>query len=566
MHAIKAVLFDLDDTLFDCSGTLVKDARKRAARAMVLAGLPTTVPHAFALQEEIEAKMGPRIPAFEFITDLFALPKSTATQIQHAALKAYNQPILGRIKPLQNAVRVLKLLRKRGIQTAIVTSGNIARQKQKIKKLRLSPLVDSIEYHDIEKESSKKKHFESILKKFRLNPADVLCVGDRVHSEIKAGNALGMTTVRFLHGRYACLKPATKLEVPDFEITSLSKIPSIIRMLDKQRANNLSPNPRIVVIGGGSGMANLLLGLKNYTKNLTAIITVTDTGRSSGRLRKDFNVLAPGDVRNCLVALSSHEEILKNLFQYRFTEGELSGHSFGNLFLVALYKLTGNFEKAIFEAGKILGITGQVLPATITNTHICARLSNGKVLVGEDAITARNTRVHQRAPIVEVFLKPKNAKAPLEAVNAIARADLVVIGPGQLYNSVIANLLVPDIRKALSKTSALKVYICNIMTQQGQTDHYTAADHTARIQGYLNTLLDFVLVNRRVPPRKHLRDYEKEHAYMVKADLPRIRELGVEPIVSDLLSRDTGKKFAFDRREYLRHDPDKLARALLDLL
>ncbi len=567
MNKIKAVFFDLDDTLYDCSGSLVKEARKRAAVAMVKHGLPTTVGQTLHLLEDIESNLGPRISALELVTNFFLLPRSKADKIQKAGLKAYNQPIIGKIALFPGVKSLLLHLKRQGIRTAVITSGNIPRQKRKIQKLGLSRLVDHIEYHDVEKESSKQTQFEKVLKKLGVVSSEVMVVGDRVHSEIRVGNALGMITVRLMHGRYSQLKPATKLEVPDFEIQSMVRLPEILSLIDKRYLNNASISPSIVLIGGGSGMANLLLGLKNYTKNITAIITVTDTGRSSGRIRKDFDVVAPGDIRNCLVALSNHEELLKNLFQYRFENGELKGHSFGNLFLATLYKLTGNFEKAVFEAGRILAITGKVLPATITNAHICARLADGTELHGEDTITGREEPVYKRSPIVEVFLEPQNAKASLEAIHAISNADLIVIGPGQLYNSVVSNLLVPDIRRAIQKSNAKKIYICNIMTQQGQTDKYTASDHIRQIQRYIGpTTLDFALVNTEIPPKGHLKEYEKEHAFMVAADKPDIELTGIKPIYEHLLQKDTKKKLAFNRREYLRHDPDKVGKALLELL
>ncbi|MDO8624555.1 MAG: uridine diphosphate-N-acetylglucosamine-binding protein YvcK, partial [Candidatus Diapherotrites archaeon] len=515
---------------------------------------------------QVEAVWGPRIGAFETICQLFSLSKSQTAKTVQKAMTAYNTPVIGRIRLFGGVRQLLAHLAKKGIKTAVITSGNVSRQKQKVKKLGLVRLVDHIQYHDVDREGTKQHDFETVLKKFDLQPNEVICVGDRVHSEIKTGNKLGMTTVRLLHGRYARLKPATKLEIPDYEITSLSKLSEIIELLQKQGVNGRL-QPRIVLIGGGSGMANLLLGLKNYTKNLTAIITATDSGRSSGRIRKDFDTPAPGDIRNCLVALSNHEETLKDLFQYRFTKGELAGHSFGNIFLIALNEITGNFEKAIFEAGRILSITGKVLPATITNTQVCARLQNGQVLESEDAITSRDKLAHNRSPIVEVFLKPKNPVAPLEAIAAIQQADLVIIGPGQFYNSILSNLLVPDIRRALARTAAKKVYICNIMTQQGQTDGYTASRHIATIQRYLpKTHLDYVLLNTRMPPKKNLVPYGKEHAHLVLLDKTDILETGVTPIYADLLQKDTKKKFAFNRREYLRHDSDKVAKQLLKLL
>ncbi len=256
---------------------------------------------------------------------------------------------------------------------------------------------------------------------------------------------------------------------------------------------------------------------------------------------------------------------MKKLFSYRFENASLSGHSFGNLFLAALTQLTGSFEKAVAEASRLLAIQGKVVPSTLTDTQIAVKLANGERIVGENAIVGRDRSVHYRAPIQQAFLVPKKPKASKEALSAIVSADLVVIGPGSLYTSVISNLLIPQLAQAIRKSKANKVFVCNIMTQQGQTDHFSASQHVKTVFKYLKTFPDFVLVNTRIPPSKNLRAYEKEHAFMVKADKELLEELPSKVIFADLLQKNTQKKSDWNRRDYLRHDSDKIAKVLMAL-
>jgi uncharacterized cofD-like protein len=293
---------------------------------------------------------------------------------------------------------------------------------------------------------------------------------------------------------------------------------------------------------------------------------VTETGKSSGILRKEQGMLAPGDIRNCLVALSNQEELLKKLFQYRFKNGSLDGHSFGNLFIAALSALSGSFEKAVQEAGHILAIQGKVIPATLTDTNIGVELEDGTIVLGEDAIVARNQPVHQRSPIRKAFLKPFTAKATPEALQEIRNADLIIIGPGCLYTSLVSNLLVKGIAGAIRKSKAKKVYVCNIMTQQGQTDGYSASKHIQVVARYLGFFPDYCLVNSRKPLSKNLQAYEKEHAFMVRLDSDQINRLPTKAIYCDLLQKNTRKKKVLGRREYLRHDAQKVAEAVIRLI
>jgi len=322
---------------------------------------------------------------------------------------------------------------------------------------------------------------------------------------------------------------------------------------------------KIVTIGGGTGTSSLLEGLKKYTDNITSIVTVTDTGRSSGKIRSDLNVLSPGDTRNCLIALSNSEKLLCDLFQYRFEDGSLEGYSFGNLFIGTLAKITGSFERAVEEASKILKLKGKVLPATFDIVNICAELENGEVLREENEIIDRhNVKVHERSPIKRVFHEPK-ARVNEGALKAIDEADLIVICPGSLYTSVIGNLLVEGIGEAVNQSKAKKIYVCNIMTQQCQTYGYKASDHVKKVLEYLNGELDYVLINTKRPDERLIEEYEKEYASVVENDFDELRKFGVEIIKGEILD-ESDKKLLWEKKDLLRHDPDKIARVLVGLV
>jgi uncharacterized cofD-like protein len=313
----------------------------------------------------------------------------------------------------------------------------------------------------------------------------------------------------------------------------------------------LRRGPKIVVVGGGTGLSTLLRGIKEYTSNIGAIVTVADTGGSSGRLRQDFGILPPGDIRNCLVALADSEPLLQKLFQYRFgSQSALGGHSFGNLFITALSEVTKDFGQAIKESSKVLAIRGQVIPVTLENVNLEARLVDGIVIVGQDQIA------HSPKPIEEVYLKPKDSRPTPEALEAISSADAILVGPGSLYTSIIPNLLVEGIVDQITKSKAMKVYICNVMTQPGETDNYSASDHIVAIIKHIGrNLFDYVLVNTEVPIPALTHRYAKEDAFPVKVDEDRINQLGLKVIKEELL----GKK------DYLRHDPGKIALAIMKL-
>lgn len=313
---------------------------------------------------------------------------------------------------------------------------------------------------------------------------------------------------------------------------------------------SLRRGPKIVVIGGGTGLSVLLRGLKEYTSNLTAIVTVADDGGSSGRLRGDLGILPPGDIRNCLVALADKEPLMEELLQYRFSTGELAGHSMGNLLLAALTDMTGGFDQAVRSLSKVLAVRGLVLPATLSDVTLCAEMTDGRVVQGESKISCTT------GTIKRIFLKPSRCLPLAGALAAIAEADAVVLGPGSLYTSIIPNLLVKGIPEALTKTSAIKIYVCNVMTQTGETGGFTASSHLRAIIGHTGKFLDYVVLNTGQVPFRLRARYRQEGAEPVTADISEIEKLGIEAVGEDLIQKT----------DVVRHHPDKLARVILNLV
>ena len=312
---------------------------------------------------------------------------------------------------------------------------------------------------------------------------------------------------------------------------------------------------KIVVIGGGTGVFTVLTGLKNYPFHLSAIVTTADDGGSSGILREEFGILPPGDIRRVLVALSSNSPVLANLFNYRFENGTgLKGHSFGNLFLIALEKITGDFNQAVKEASKILGIKGKVIPVSLDYTRLFARLENDFLVVGESNIDVPK---HDGSLFIEeVFLNPE-PKANKEAIKAIKEADVIIAGPGDLYTSIIPNFLVKGIKEAIKKSRAKKVYICNTMTKYGETNKFTAEDFFATLEKYLGKgVIDYFLVNIEKPKNCYLGKYNKEKAELVKYDRKILNSWKKPKVIFARLLR---------QGPLLRHDPKKLAKVISNI-
>jgi len=342
---------------------------------------------------------------------------------------------------------------------------------------------------------------------------------------------------------------------------------------------------RVVAIGGGTGLSTLLRGLKQYVatpdrrrgirfpqsavegetpsvpcsarpcliRELSAVVTVTDDGGSSGRLREDFKMLPPGDIRNCMVALSEDEHLLSKLFQYRFEAGDLEGHSFGNLFVAALSHITGDFAQAVQMSSQILAARGNIFPVTNTNVTLAAMMHDGSMVRGETNITA------SKQSIMELVLEPADAEPLPEMLDAMANADLITLGPGSLYTSLVTNLLVRGVPEALAASKATKVYVCNLMTQANESLGLSASQHIEKILQHAgeaaSSIFDYALVNIAPISAKRLEQYAREGQNPIEADLDRIRALGVEPVTGDFVHEG----------DVLRHDYDRLAEKLLEI-
>lgn len=321
------------------------------------------------------------------------------------------------------------------------------------------------------------------------------------------------------------------------------------RLLAHRRLNR---GPRIVAIGGGTGLSTLLRGLKEYSANITAIVTVADDGGSSGRLRREIGVLPPGDVRNCLAALADEEKLITELFQYRFRAGDgLSGHSFGNLFLTAMSEITGDLEQAIAASSQVLAIRGQVLPATLSDVRLWAELADGRRIEGESKIT------EAKGKIVQIGCTPNRPPALPRALKAIQEADLIIFGPGSLYTSIIPNLLVPDLVKAIARQQVPRIYVCNVMTQPGETDGYSVADHVRALDRVCGKrIFDAVLVQKNPPSPLSLAHYAVGQSYPVPIDREELVRCGCRVILADIIDEDR-------QTHLVRHNSQKLARILL---
>ena len=313
--------------------------------------------------------------------------------------------------------------------------------------------------------------------------------------------------------------------------------------------------PRVAVIGGGHGLSNMLRGLKRYTENISAIVTVADDGGGSGMLRQDLGMPPPGDIRNCLEALANTEPLMSELMHYRFTEGSLAGQSFGNLFLAALNGISTSFDAAVSRMSQVLAITGRVLPVTTADVQLEAEFENGASVVGESKIFYCKKKEDCR--ITKVRLIPEHPRALPEAVEAIREADMIILGPGSLYTSIIPNLLVDGIVEAILQSDALKVYVANVMTQEGETEGYTASDHIAAIfQHSAPGLFDLCLTNSSPVPPDVAARYAQEGAEPLRYDAGRCAALGVELVSRPIATVENG---------YVRHQSENLARELIQL-
>lgn len=311
----------------------------------------------------------------------------------------------------------------------------------------------------------------------------------------------------------------------------------------------LVKGPKIVVIGGGTGLSTMLRGLKYYTSNVTAIVTVGDDGGGSGDLREDLGMLPPGDIRNCILALADTEPIMEDLLQYRFKDGRLKNQSFGNLFLAAMAGISDNFEEAVQKMSSVLAVTGKVIPVTLDNMKLVAKLENGNVVEGESQIPEEAIRQNSR--IEELRINPEDAKPLKEALEAIREADAIVMGPGSLYTSITSNLLVKDIAKEVRKSEAIKIYISNIMTQPGETDGFKVSDHLKVLCKYGGKdIVDYAIVNTGEITEELKEKYHEQNSELVKFDEEDINSLGIKVVGDNLVKIKNGT---------VKHDSDKLA-------
>lgn len=342
----------------------------------------------------------------------------------------------------------------------------------------------------------------------------------------------------------------TKRIIHNFYILLPSGEDNIAEFIFKKR--QLKNGPRLVAIGGGTGLSVLLTGIKKYSDNITAVVTVADDGGSSGRLREQYDILPPGDIRNCLVALAEAEPLMRDLFQFRFDEGsELAGHSFGNLFITAMSKLTGDFQKAIEESSKVLAIKGQVIPSTLNKVVLKAQLQDGSWVTGQANIT--NTC----QPIEKISLLPENCQANEKAIKCVKKAKAIILGPGSLFTSILPNILVSDLQEAIINSKAVKIYICNVMTQFGETNNFKASDHVKTLIKHVHPkIIDYVIVNKAYIPQELVKRYQEENAFVVEPDRQAIEQMGYKVIEADVVSTVN----------YVRHSSEKLAGIINSIL
>ncbi len=320
----------------------------------------------------------------------------------------------------------------------------------------------------------------------------------------------------------------------------------------------IKEGPNLVALGGGTGLSTMLRGLKKFTPNITAIVTVSDNGGGSGLLRQEMNILPPGDVRNCLVALANTEPVMAKLLQHRFKEGVLAGQNFGNLFLAALSEISGSFEEAVKVTESVLAITGRVIPVTSECVNLVAEFYNGDKVVGEKEIVQCSKTTQMK--IKDIALNPPSPLPTPDVIEAIRKADAIILGPGSLYTSVIPNLLVQDIPKAIAESKAKVIYVCNIMTQPGETIGFGTYKHLAELEHYLGSdVIDTIIINSEEVSPDQLKLYLEDGADMIRYEPLNFKENNITVIQAPVIKFDKDKKV-------IRHDPDKLAQVIMSLV
>jgi len=324
----------------------------------------------------------------------------------------------------------------------------------------------------------------------------------------------------------------------------------LIELIFQKR--KLNRGPAVTVIGGGTGLSVLLRGIKSVTSNITAIVTVADDGGSSGRLREDLGMIPPGDLRNCLVALADTEPLMEKLFQHRFGgTGGLAGHNFGNLFIAAMTEVLGDVEQALKESSKVLAVRGRVLPASTQTVRLWAKMTDGSIVEGESQIPLVNKR------IARVYLQPEETMPVESSLEAIRDADAIILGPGSLYTSILPNLLVRGVADTLRRSQAVKIYICNVMTQPGETDGYSASEHVQAILDHVGPgVIDYVVINNQNVAEELQQKYADQGAYPVKNDAEKVEAMGIKVTQADVINETN----------LVRHDPLKLSRTIVSMI
>ncbi|MBE6021990.1 MAG: YvcK family protein [Cellulosilyticum sp.] len=314
---------------------------------------------------------------------------------------------------------------------------------------------------------------------------------------------------------------------------------------------------RVVVIGGGTGLSTMLKGIKQYTSQITAIVTVADNGGSSGKIREEMGIVPPGDIRNCLVALANTEPIMEKILQYRFTEGSLNGQNFGNLLIATLAEITGSFEEAVHVTSKVLAITGEVLPVTLEDVHLSARFEDGSRVIGETEIVEYGKQ--NQSNICHIELSPKFPQPTEKVIQALMEAELIILGPGSLYTSIIPNLLVKDISEYIKRATAQKIYIANIMTQPGETSRFSLEEHIEILEHYLGrNVLDTVVINNENVTKEQMKEYEEEGAKLLTINEGHDVWKRMRRIEAPLIK-------IYEDEKFIRHDPVKLAKCIFQM-
>ncbi|MGM5483799.1 MAG: uridine diphosphate-N-acetylglucosamine-binding protein YvcK [Nanobdellota archaeon] len=529
---VKAIIFDLDDTLFDCTGQLVHQARKRAGEVMVQESIAEDFDEAYKLQADYSFKH-PGDEIFDFICEGYE--KSIIDRIKNA----FNE-ISTDIKPYPEANKVLNELKVKGFKLFLVSYGKYSRQNKKIDILGLRDYFDKIIINDPSDNKNKKDVFLNLKNDFSLDSKNTFVVGDRLNSEIYWGNFLGMKTIRILKGKLKDVNENNYFEKADYNINDLKELLYID--FDKKK---------VVVIGGGTGQYALLRGLKKYDMDITAIVTTMDNGGSSGKLRTDFGILPPGDLRNCLLALSKEKKLkdLVQLFKYRFSEGKnFKDHNLGNLIITALCDIEGNMGKAIKKASEILEIKGKVLPVSIDDSHLYGMTEKGDYLKGESEVSypALGDKIKS------IWLDPP-AKAYDESVYEIIKSDYVIICPGDLYGSIMPNLLVDGITDAINGSGSKVLYVCNLVTKRGSYG-FKASNFVKEIEKHSGISMDLVICNCNKPSKNLVDKYKEEDSLFVEDD------------VDDAIKADLLEEYRSGDKYIARHDSKKLAEIIFDII